>query len=85
MFAVDEHADEIMLSTRCASVVVPTNVYDELPINATTGHSEQGYVKLCKRLTALQLLFQLKCTDIDPAIINECGASAYKLDYEEKE
>ena len=53
-------------------------------MNATTGHSEQEYGKLCKRLTALQLLFQLKHTDINPVIINGCGTSAYKLDYEEK-
>ena len=32
-----------MLSTRCASVVIPTDVYDKSPINATTGHSEQEY------------------------------------------
>ena len=35
-------------------------------------------------MPVLQLLFQLKRTDIDPAIINGCGTSAYKLDYKEK-
>ena len=42
-------------------------------------------MRLCYQRDALQLLFQLKRTDIDPVIINECGVSEYKLDHEEKE